>query len=163
MPQQCRMFLWLVSWDKLLTNANREKRGLTNNLICPLCEMEYETTDHVLRSCPEAATVWQWFHSTGMGKFDSQLPFNEWAKLNILGKDLMKVVTTMWYIWKWRTLVCFNGVDTIPNDKPKFLLGQFHEILDALAMEDLRGGKKRKVPSVCGLGTPRRRMDSVEY
>jgi len=87
-PQRYKTFLWLTLWDRLLTNANRGRRQLTNYPLCPLCEMEYETTEHALRSCPEAASVWQWFHSQGMGKLDDHLDFKNWVKQNILNNEL---------------------------------------------------------------------------
>jgi len=53
-PQWCKMFLWLALHNKLFTNANKEKRGLTNDPLFPLCELEYEDVDHVIRRNSEA-------------------------------------------------------------------------------------------------------------
>ena len=119
-PQTYKTFLWLALWDRLLTNAKRERRGLTNDLLCPIREMEYETIEHTLHSYPEAASVWQWFHIHGMGALDNRKEFKELAKHNILKKDVgddwaIKFVTVMGYTWKWR----MQGVSTAP---PQFLL-----------------------------------------
>jgi len=104
-PLRCQFFLWLALHDRLLTNANREKRNLTNNPLCPLCELEYETMDHALRHCPKALTVWQYFQSNGLGKVERQLGFQQWIKYNILNNNFgedwtTKFVVILWYIWK---------------------------------------------------------------
>lgn len=60
-PYSCKVLLWLAPHDRLLTNAVREKRGLTNDSLCPLCEHEYEDAEHVLRRCPDAQQIWSVF------------------------------------------------------------------------------------------------------
>ena len=41
-PQWCIVFLWLALHDRLLTNVNRVKRGLTVNPFCPLCNLDHK-------------------------------------------------------------------------------------------------------------------------
>jgi len=48
---------------------------------------------------------------------------------------------TMWYIWKWRNIRCFNNHMSIPSDKLKFLMERFQEIKDALFMDNIRNGE----------------------
>jgi len=102
-PQRCIVFLWLALHDRLLTNVNRAKRGLTISPFCPLCNLEYEDIDHLLRRYPEVMKIWQWLSSNGMGVMDANMEFQKWIKRNVLGKDMQetwvtKFMITIWYI-----------------------------------------------------------------
>jgi len=96
--------------------------------------MEYETTEHAVRSCLEAVSVWQWIYNHGICILDNSMEFkddgDEWV---------MKFVIIMWYIWKWQNAGCFNSSNTIPADKPNFLLRRFSNICSALKLDELWG------------------------
>ncbi|CAN1328314.1 Putative ribonuclease H protein At1g65750 [Linum perenne] len=57
-PSRIQYFLWLVLQNKLLTNAERKRRHLTDNNSCPRCNSHEESVSHVLRDCQFAANVW---------------------------------------------------------------------------------------------------------
>jgi len=51
-PQRIRFFLSLVGHDRIMSNSNRERRGLTPDPSCPNYPGVFETTLHILRDCP---------------------------------------------------------------------------------------------------------------
>ncbi|CAN1127411.1 Putative ribonuclease H protein At1g65750 [Linum perenne] len=57
-PNRIKFFLWLVIHGRLLTNVARQKRKMTDNASCPLCDNTEETIEHVLRDCRFAKEVW---------------------------------------------------------------------------------------------------------
>ncbi|CAN1743095.1 Putative ribonuclease H protein At1g65750 [Linum perenne] len=50
--------MWLAAKDRLLTNAARHRRGLSQDASCPRCAATTEDSNHVLRECPVAAETW---------------------------------------------------------------------------------------------------------
>ncbi|EEF28145.1 conserved hypothetical protein [Ricinus communis] len=56
-PQGIRMFLWLVVWEKLLTNVECHKRHLTNDTSCARCSAANEDVLHALRDCPKVKRI----------------------------------------------------------------------------------------------------------
>ena len=79
-------FLWLAMHDKLLTNAERVSRGLSNSSTCAKCNLEEESTIHVLRDCPFAS--WIWMNLLDQADWDHffNLPLQEWLAGNLYGK-----------------------------------------------------------------------------
>ena len=68
--------------DKLLTNAERYKRHMVSHSNCVVCGAEIEDIDHILRSCPQALSVWQALKLKDLGPVDPYLGVREWFKLN---------------------------------------------------------------------------------
>ncbi|CAN1744712.1 Putative ribonuclease H protein At1g65750 [Linum perenne] len=58
-PSRIRFFLWLAAKDRILTNAARQKRGLSQDASCPRCAAAIEDSCHVLRDCPFAGETWK--------------------------------------------------------------------------------------------------------
>ncbi|CAN1818654.1 Putative ribonuclease H protein At1g65750 [Linum perenne] len=58
-PAKIKHFLWLASHGKLMTNAERRKRHITVDVVCPVCQSNCEDTEHVLRRCSFAHLVWR--------------------------------------------------------------------------------------------------------
>ncbi|KAK8523371.1 hypothetical protein V6N12_047891 [Hibiscus sabdariffa] len=57
-PQRIRLFLWLASQHRLMTNATRHCRNLAPSPTCPLCRSPPETVLHTLRDCAEVRHLW---------------------------------------------------------------------------------------------------------
>ncbi|KAE8690784.1 hypothetical protein F3Y22_tig00110893pilonHSYRG00506 [Hibiscus syriacus] len=84
LPQRLRFFLWLILKEKVMTNFERSKRMLTDNPSCPACNCPSETILHVLRDCPYARMVWDWF--------------------------IPSSIAAIWQIWKQRNEYIFHGI-----------------------------------------------------
>ena len=57
-PERIKTFLWLVMHERLLTNLECLKRGMTTDGTCSICNVDEETTLHVLHDCIEARMIW---------------------------------------------------------------------------------------------------------
>ncbi|KAJ8426081.1 hypothetical protein Cgig2_006789 [Carnegiea gigantea] len=139
--QRMKMLAWLVLHDKLLTNANRARRGLTSDQSCGLCGSNKETRDHVLQRCSAAQSVWRLLAQQDVQCLCPVTPLNEWIKGNVQGchKDSnwsTKFLTTLWYIWKWRNAYCFDNLSELPEDKGQFLTTRFRDLLKALELDN---------------------------
>ncbi|KAK5844532.1 hypothetical protein PVK06_000672 [Gossypium arboreum] len=53
-----KTFLWLVSCGSLLMNANQVRQHLATDATCAVCGHGYEDTDHILRKCFPALSIW---------------------------------------------------------------------------------------------------------
>ncbi|MBA0645775.1 hypothetical protein Goklo_013831, partial [Gossypium klotzschianum] len=50
--------LWVSEEQRLLTNAERVRRGIGSSSACGLCGQDFEDVLHVLRDCPTPRTIW---------------------------------------------------------------------------------------------------------
>ena len=57
-PNVEKEFLWRASHEILPTRADLYKRKIVASPLCPMCEQEDETANHILWNCPSAADVW---------------------------------------------------------------------------------------------------------
>ncbi|CAN1761174.1 Putative ribonuclease H protein At1g65750 [Linum perenne] len=57
-PNKIRHFMWLLRHDKLMTNVERGRRRLTDNLACQHCRGGEEDLNHVFRECCFASQTW---------------------------------------------------------------------------------------------------------
>ncbi|CAN1171511.1 Putative ribonuclease H protein At1g65750, partial [Linum perenne] len=58
-PNKVLHFLWLASHKRLLTNEERGRRHLTNQVNCPRCAAAVESFEHVIFGCNFASQVWR--------------------------------------------------------------------------------------------------------
>ncbi|KAA3453503.1 reverse transcriptase [Gossypium australe] len=57
-PQRVRIFLWLVTNQRLLTNSERSRRGIAQSSACQRCDHNLEDIMHVLCDCLMAKEAW---------------------------------------------------------------------------------------------------------
>lgn len=82
-PERVRLFLWHVARDSLLTNEKRERRGLSDNLLCPICNQRVESLLHVLRYCNQARVVWQQLSPRRMSALFFSSDHVQWLLANL--------------------------------------------------------------------------------
>lgn len=58
MQQRIKVFLWLLSQDKIMTNHAR-RRSLTKNPSCQLCGSLKEDGLYTVRDFPSVAEIWK--------------------------------------------------------------------------------------------------------
>jgi len=136
-PQRLKMFAWLILQDRLMTNWNISRRGLTDNPLCTVCDSAYEDIDHVLRMCPKAKDIWRFFARLNLGKRGYDADFRSWflANLTDMQQDetrLTKYLVILWYIWKWRNGACLGRTNYIPLHKFHYLMEKCDKVLQAL-------------------------------
>ncbi|CAN1159084.1 Putative ribonuclease H protein At1g65750 [Linum perenne] len=58
-PNKTRHFLWLASHKRLLTNEERGRRHITNQVNCSRCAGIVESFEHAIFECNFASQVWR--------------------------------------------------------------------------------------------------------
>lgn len=148
-PNRVRTFIWLAKHNRLMTNENRVRRGLTDSDKCWFCVNEVENGEHVLRSCPLAAEVWKSilpeYHNRAMS-----MSFSRWltegttsrGNGNQAANMSSNFALTAWWIWRWRNEAIFNKVMKPLQSKLAWINSQIHEVNRAF--------EKAKAPGSCG-------------
>lgn len=57
-PAKVKNFLWRLFHNSLPTKANLYGRKIVNNNLCPLCQLELETSIHLLWNCRASNDIW---------------------------------------------------------------------------------------------------------
>ncbi|KAK5833829.1 hypothetical protein PVK06_017692 [Gossypium arboreum] len=60
-PHRVRFFLWLTCKQRLLTNQERVRKGIGQNMSCLIFQYDTEDILHVLRDCSTTKDVWKYF------------------------------------------------------------------------------------------------------
>lgn len=120
--------LWLVLHDRLLCNANRLKRKLTDDPRYTRCNGNTdETLLHLVCDCPVAKNIW--LSVGGTANYESFFtgPLGSWITRNIQGNGLIYsekwptcFALTLWWIWRWRNLDVFGRNADIPVEVPSY-------------------------------------------
>ncbi|KAJ8450543.1 hypothetical protein Cgig2_020180 [Carnegiea gigantea] len=98
-----------------MKNVKRMHRNLTADTSCKKCGMEEESTLHLLRDCEAATRIWKQlvlvkYHATFF-----TLQLRDWMMLNLKQtratkhKWPMMFATTVWWLWRWRNIRCFEN------------------------------------------------------
>ncbi|KAL5754100.1 hypothetical protein ACOSP7_022320 [Xanthoceras sorbifolium] len=88
LPPKILHFLWILLHGRLLTNCQRNSRGLSSVVTCPRCEEGSEDINHLLRDS-----------KLGKGVIPNYVLF----------------AFTVWYIWKWRCCSVFEDSFKMPG------------------------------------------------
>jgi hypothetical protein len=120
-----RFFAWLLVQYKLLTSDNLAARSWPCNPICPLCDQEQETVEHLVLTCVYAQEVWLRVSSwtDGVVKVpDAHQSMEIWWNVSLKGlpkktkQSLASLlIYTAWNIWKERNRRVFEGVAVLPS------------------------------------------------
>ncbi|XP_061361919.1 uncharacterized protein LOC133305695, partial [Gastrolobium bilobum] len=112
-PQRIKFFLWLLFGNKLLTNAVRVRRNMTNIAVCPRCHSSVEEDNHAFRQCSWVREVWKcWVDVRELEAFLSD-DMEDWITKN-LDRDRrnsswrLKFGVICWFIWKDQNSLVFN-------------------------------------------------------
>ncbi|CAL1392568.1 unnamed protein product [Linum trigynum] len=109
-PARVRHFLWLAARDRLLTNAERERRHLTPSALCSHYKNGPETILHVLRDCHFPRLTWLQViqpseHQTFFG-----LHLQDWLLRYIRQPSLSLLFGIFcWSLWRTRNDRVFAG------------------------------------------------------
>lgn len=57
-PPKCKTFLWLAIRNRCWTADRLRKCGMPHPVVCPLCDQEQETVQHLLTTCVFARQFW---------------------------------------------------------------------------------------------------------
>lgn len=133
-PERVRVFLWLVSNQVIMTNAERKRRHLSDTDVCMVCKGGFETILHVLRDCPAMLGIWQRIVPARMRQRFFSGTLLEWVYENL--KEGLKInnvawATTfamaVWWSWKWRCGNIFGENGRCP-DRVRFIKNLAQEV-----------------------------------
>ncbi|CAN1837534.1 Putative ribonuclease H protein At1g65750 [Linum perenne] len=110
-PNKIRHFLWLATHNRLLTNMERQRRHLTNQVFCPRCPTQTETLSHVLFDCEFALQVWRQTLPSAIALRQSASSFESWWM------DMLKDTSCntqfgviVWLLWNARNKFIFENL-----------------------------------------------------
>ncbi|WVZ50728.1 hypothetical protein U9M48_001955 [Paspalum notatum var. saurae] len=104
-PLRCKIFIWLAIKNRCWMADRLAKRGLPHPSVCPLCDQEQETMQHLLVSCVFSREV-----------LHRKLMTNWWSRaVKIVTRELRKGLNSMitlvaWELWKHKNTSVFEGV-----------------------------------------------------
>jgi hypothetical protein len=121
-PEKVKIFIWLVTKNRILTIENLKKRGWVGRDSCSLCNEAEETNFHILITCPFTQSLWQKILSKlnisepPTSVEDSWLGWREkiFPIRNRVGTDIC-VGALWWCIWKERNQRIFQSLSKCPD------------------------------------------------
>ena len=113
---------WLMQWGRLSTRDRMVRHGVINTDICPNCQINGETIEHVFFHCSYAMQVWRvFFGATGIQRFSH---FSSWIQKPAPGRFKQRViqaavVAVLYHLWHQRNNAVWNG----KLQRPSVLVG----------------------------------------
>ena len=113
-PPKIRVFIWLLSKNRILTKTNLNKRGWRGFQTCVFCS-HIETVNHLFLECQFVKQIWFW-----MGQCQSH--FLDWHNMNDIRKFALSLPTDQrtafltvfcaicWTVWKHRNEISFQNM-----------------------------------------------------
>lgn len=79
-PPKINLFLWRVAHDRLMTNMERARRGITDSDLCPRCQQAPEFVMHLLRDCEASLELWERLVDPAMWHKFVSLGHSQWLE-----------------------------------------------------------------------------------
>jgi len=101
--------------NKMPTDENIRRRGCTVVLICVLCMSNFETSEHLILSCPFAAGLWTWLGDQLHCSIDTTSVISTLSCVPSRGSSQVRdifisgIVHTVHTVWLVRNCMCFNA------------------------------------------------------
>ncbi|XP_071714736.1 uncharacterized protein [Rutidosis leptorrhynchoides] len=115
--RKLNIFLWRFRLDSLPVRGNLSAKGTEiHSIVCPVCNNEVESRDHLFFECDLARDLWHklrvWFN-VAMPSFVSWDTFISWiegVRLSTTNtyRIIASVITLLWVIWRFRNDVVFD-------------------------------------------------------
>ncbi|CAN1191394.1 Putative ribonuclease H protein At1g65750 [Linum perenne] len=110
-PNKIKHFLWLATHNRLLTNEERSRRHLTNQVVCSRCSLQTESLSHVLLDCQFASQVWAKTLPLGLDERRRHPTFESWWSAMLKNTSCnIKFGISAWLIWKARNKFIFENL-----------------------------------------------------
>lgn len=115
-PPKVKHFWWRACKNAVATKENLYRRKWSRDPICPLCNKDVETIQHLLFRCPKIGSVWELCNLTEVYMRDTN-SLLRWTnevvgdteKTAGLTHFLSRVAMLGWSIWKARNEKIFQG------------------------------------------------------
>lgn len=123
-PQKIKHFTWKACHNALPTKENLTKRRLSRDNLCPKCQKQPETAEHMLLLCDWTRPIW-----FGMGLYPTPNAYNvtnlpNWlVQINNTGRNdatdtninVAMFMQVIWSIWKARNDMVFSSKQPNPT------------------------------------------------
>ncbi|XP_031103194.1 uncharacterized protein LOC116006838 [Ipomoea triloba] len=147
-PNKMKTFLWTALHDRVMGNAERKRRRLTNDDSCGICIGEMESADHILRNCKNANDIWVAFVPRRERTRWRQMSFKDWIGANITGNGIgygdqewpRLFMVIIWWLWRWRCDRVFTGREVMSHYKVAWIKETVEEIARAFDRSSLARG-----------------------
>ncbi|CAN1181547.1 Putative ribonuclease H protein At1g65750 [Linum perenne] len=107
------MFLWLATHERLLTNAERNRRHLCQSAACSRCGCSSESVIHILRDCPIARQTWSLL-GIHQNSTNWQDPPGNWIVSGLCHDSNLLFGIAAWMLWKSRNESVFSDASATP-------------------------------------------------
>lgn len=89
LPPKLKIFLWVPCYKKLLTNAERLRGGLAQNMICHIYNSLVESIKHLFRDCSVTLSIWEGFGFSPENDAYSAMGFDDWLFHNLQSRRIV--------------------------------------------------------------------------
>lgn len=86
-PQDICIFIWTVMHDRLKTKLELRRRHLDSDGICDRCGLDLESPLHVIRDCPVAKRICNYFIPKSSQADFFSMSLKDWLFFNIRSKE----------------------------------------------------------------------------
>nr|XP_016505941.1 PREDICTED: uncharacterized protein LOC107823746 [Nicotiana tabacum] len=130
--------LYVAIMGKLDTRDTLGRRGITNNLLCPICNEEEESMKHLFFKCTYTTTIWekllQWMNVNRRPIEWSQEI--EWACNNVRGRSAnaeiyrIALASCVYYVWQERNHRIFRTQLRLAGVLMKQIIQMIHDHME---------------------------------
>ncbi|GJS06437.1 putative RNA-directed DNA polymerase, eukaryota, reverse transcriptase zinc-binding domain protein [Tanacetum coccineum] len=118
-PIKVNVFLWRLNLNKLPSRVNLDRKGIeVSSLLCPTCQIDVETVNHIFFNCEMAKDLWSL-----LAKWcELDIPFcsnisdwYDWLDDACVAANIRLVLegvggTLMWAIWSFQNNLIFSNL-----------------------------------------------------
>ncbi|GJT73535.1 RNA-directed DNA polymerase, eukaryota, reverse transcriptase zinc-binding domain protein [Tanacetum coccineum] len=117
-PIKVNVFLWRLNLNKLPSRVNLDRKGIeVSSLLCPTCQIDVETVNHIFFNCEMAKDLWSLLAKW----WELDIPFcsnisdwYDWLDDACVAANIRLVLegvggTLMWAIWSFRNHLIFSN------------------------------------------------------
>jgi exonuclease III/ribonuclease HI len=146
-PRAAKIFLWKACSGILPTKENLYSKKITPDPLCPICQLEVETTAHALWSCPSAQDVWSECPNRiqkSSCEAKEFLCIMQWLLNKCTEEEIQLVILVARQIWHRRNSLIFGG----SFSSPSVLLRVAKDQYDVFSMVAKQNGRQSTSPIV---------------
>ncbi|PWA75160.1 RNA-directed DNA polymerase, eukaryota, Reverse transcriptase zinc-binding domain protein [Artemisia annua] len=116
-PLKVNILLWRIEMDRVATRLALVKRIQIPDTLCPMCNVDAESTSHLFVTCGFSygvwSIIWAWckLHPVNFNSIDELLEWLGSLQMSTWGKRIIRgiVMVTCWAVWKERNKKIFKN------------------------------------------------------
>ena len=117
-PIKVNIFIWRLMLNKIPSRVNLDRKGIdVGSTLCPICQADVETVNHVFFSCDMALDLWAmlaWWWELDIPVCANIMEWFEWLGSLQVSNKVKSIIegvgrTLMWSIWSFRNRLIFSN------------------------------------------------------